>query len=186
MRVDYLEFMGKIIERGHASQIPCVEAPPPPGRSWYLPHFATYNTKHTIQVVFNSGSEFEGVSLNKVLLLGPDLMNNLIGVLMQFCKEKIAVMCDMEQMFHSFCVDPAHRDFLCFLWFEGNDPSKPITEYRMNVHLFGNVPSPAVASHGLRRTASDSEEEYGEEAKRFIHRNFYVNDGLASLTLNKQ
>jgi len=59
MRADCLEFMGKIIEKGHASQIPLVEAPPPPGRSWYLPHFATYhNTKHAIRVVFDSSIEF--------------------------------------------------------------------------------------------------------------------------------
>ena len=100
---------------------------------------------------------------------------------MRFRKEKVAVMCDVEQMFHSFYVDPAHRDFLHFLWFEGNNPSKPIVEYRMNMHLFGNGPSPAVTTYGLRRTVLDSEEEYGEEAKRFIHRNFYVDDGLASL-----
>ena len=178
MKADYLEFMGKIIDKGHASAIPSEEVPPPPGRSWYLPHFATYhNTKRTIRVVFDSSCEFEGVSLNKVLLPGPDLMNNLIGVLMRFRKENIAVMCDIEQMFHSFYVDPPHRDFLRFLWFEGNDPSKPIIEYRMNVHLFGNGPSPAVATYGLRRTAID-----GEEAKKFICRNFYVNDGLTSLS----
>ena len=103
MKADYLEFMGKIIDKGHASAIPSEEVPPPPGRSWYLPHFATYhNTKRTIRVVFDSSCEFEGVSLNKVLLPGPDLMNNLIGVLMRFRKENIAVMCDIEQMFHSF------------------------------------------------------------------------------------
>ena len=142
MKADYLEFMGKIIDKGHASAIPSEEVPPPPGRSWYLPHFATYhNTKRTIRVVFDSSCEFEGVSLNKVLLPGPDLMNNLIGVLMRFRKENIAVMCDIEQMFHSFYVDPPHRDFLRFLWFEGNDPSKPIIEYRMNVHLFDNGPT---------------------------------------------
>ena len=182
MKADYLEFMGKIIDKGHASAIPSEEVPPPPGRSWYLPYFATYhNTKRTIRVAFDSSCEFKGVSLNKVLLPGPDLMNNLIGVLMRFRKENIAVMCDIVQMFHSFYVDPPHRDFLRFLWFEGNDPSKPIIEYRMNVHLFGNGPSPAVATYGLRRTAIDSEEEYGEEAKKFICRNFYVDDGLASL-----
>ena len=169
MKADYLEFMGKIIEKGDASPVP--------------PPFETYhNTKHTIRVAFDSSCEFRGVSLNKVLLPGPDLMNNLIGVLMRFRKENVAVMCDVEQMFHSFHVDPAHRDFLRFLWFEGNDPSKHITEYRMNVHLFGNGPSPAVATYGLRRTAVDGKEKYGEEAKNFICRNFYVDDGLASLT----
>ncbi|XP_048582064.1 uncharacterized protein LOC125561767 [Nematostella vectensis] len=113
-------------------------------------------------------------------------MNNLIGVLMRFRKENTGVMCDVEQMFHSFHVEPSHRDFLRFLWFEENNPEKPVTEYRMNVHLFGNGPSPAIATYGFRRTASDGEEEYGEESKNFIRRNFYVDDGLASLPTAQQ
>ena len=50
----------------------------------------------------------------------------------------------------------------------------------MTVHLFGNGPSPAVATFGLRRTAYDGEEEFGKATQDFIHRNFYVDDGLAS------
>ena len=64
MTADYLEFMGKIIDKGHASAIPSEEVPPPPGCSWYLLHFATYHsTKRTIRVVFDTSCEFEGVSL---------------------------------------------------------------------------------------------------------------------------
>ena len=33
-------------------------------------------------------------------------------------------------------------------------------EYRMNKHLLGNGPNPAVTTYGLRRAASDGE-EYG-------------------------
>ena len=39
--------------------------------------------------------------------------------------------------------------------------------------------------YGLRRTAVDVKEKYGEEAKNFIYRNFYVDDGLASLTTSQ-
>jgi len=65
-------------------------------------------------------------------------------------------MCDVEQLFHSFHVDPKHRDFLHFLWFKDNNPLQPIIENRMTVHLFGNGPCPAVATYGLRRTVKDS------------------------------
>lgn len=88
-------------------------------------------------------------------------------------------MCGIKQMFHSFHVNPLHRDFLRFLWFEGNTAGKPIIEYRMNVHLFGNGPSPAVATFSLRRTAS--EEEFGKAATNFVHCIFYVDDSLTSL-----
>ena len=46
MKADYLGFMGKIIDKGHASAIPSKEVPPPPGRSWYLAHFATYHNNN--------------------------------------------------------------------------------------------------------------------------------------------
>ena len=183
MKKDYLDFMEKVIDKGHASPIPPEDIQAQSGRVWYLPHFGVYHPKKPtqIRVVFDSSAEFEGVSLNKELLAGPDLMNGLLGVLIRFRKENVAVMCDIEQMFHSFHVDPAHRNYLRFLWFQDNDPEKPVAEYRMNVHLFGNGPSPAVATYGLRETVAQGEEEYSEEVKNFVGRNFYVDDGLASL-----
>lgn len=50
----------------------------------------------------------------------------------------------------------------------------------MTVHLFGNAPSPAIATFGLRHTADDGEETFGKETSQFVHRNFYVDDGLSS------
>ena len=189
MANDYVEFMQKIIDKGHASPVPAEELTKPhSGQVWYLPHFGVYHRKKPtqIRVVFDSSAEHASVSLNKELLSGPDLLNSLLGVLIRFRRETTAVMCDIEQMFHSFHVDPVHRDFLRFLWYEDNTPGKQIVEYRMNVHLFGNGPSPAVATFGLRKTAADGEEEFGEEAAEFVHRNFYVDDGLVSRPTAKQ
>lgn len=89
-------------------------------------------------------------------------------------------MCDVEQMFHSFHVESRHQNFLRFLWFKNNDPSERIIEHQMTVHLFGNGPSPAVATFGLRKTALDGEEIHGADTSNFIHRNFYVDDCLVS------
>ena len=190
MQKDYLEFMEKILTKGHASPVPQEEVTSKgqTGKVWYLPHFGVYHPKKPtqIRVVFDSSAEFEGVSLNKELLSGPDMMNSLLGVLIRFRTETTAVMCDIEQMFHSFHVNPSHRDFLRFLWFKDNVIGKPIVEYRMNVHLFGNGPSLAVATFGLRKTAADGEEKFGMAASNFVHRNFYVDDGLASLPTAKQ
>ncbi|XP_078364035.1 uncharacterized protein LOC144648306 [Oculina patagonica] len=175
--------MAKVLEKGHAVQVPPDETLPNDGlgKTWYLPHFGVYHPKKPdqIRVVFDSSAEYRGVSLNKELLTGPDFMNSLVGVLTRFRREDIAAMCDVEQMFHSFHVDPKHRDFLRFLWFKDNDPTQPIVEYRMTVHLFGNGPSPAIATYGLRRTVADGE-EFAPGVKEFVDRNFYVDDGLVS------
>lgn len=193
MERDYFEFFGKVLERGHAVLVPPEELeenqrdPKTTGQTWYLPHFGVYHPKKPkqIRVVFDSSCEFKGVSLNKELLAGPDMMNSLLGVLMRFRQENVGAVCDIEQMFHSFHVDPKHRDFLRFLWFRNNDPSQEIVEYRMVVHLFGNGPSPAVATFGLRKTADEGEEEHGTKVKTFIHQDFYVDDGLTSQPTDK-
>ena len=46
-----------------------------------------------------------------------------------------------------------------FLWFEDCDPIKEITEYRITVHLFGNGPSPAIATFGLKMTVNHGEDK---------------------------
>jgi hypothetical protein len=68
-------------------------------------------------------------------------------------------------MFYSFHVNSEHRNYLRFLWFKNNDPRQEIVDYRMTVHLFGNGPSPAIATFGMRKTAEDGEEGYGSNVK---------------------
>jgi hypothetical protein len=46
----------------------------------------------------------------------------------------------------------------------------------MKVHVFGNSPSPSIATYGLRRTADQAESKFGSDVKAFVHRNFYVDD----------
>ena len=97
---------------------------------------------------------------------------------MRFRQETVGVACDIEQMFHCFYVDPKDRDVLRFFWFKDNNLNEEIVEYDMTVHLFGNTSSPAVATFGLRKTAVDDEEKFGESAKKFVCNDFYVDDGL--------
>ncbi|XP_070578335.1 uncharacterized protein [Ptychodera flava] len=91
-------------------------------------------------------------------------------------------MGDVEQMFHSFRVNKEHRDYLRFFWFKDNDPTNPVIQYRMNVHMFGNVSSPAIATFRLRKIAEDGISTYGEDVKEFIDKNFYAKDRLTSST----
>jgi hypothetical protein len=39
-------------------------------------------------------------SLNSLLMSGPDLTNNWVGVLMRFRKNAVAITSDVEQMFY--------------------------------------------------------------------------------------
>ena len=180
MREHYLSFMEKIFENGHAEVAPPLKEGE---ERWYLPTFGVYHPKKPskIRVVFDSSAQYNGVSLNDVLLTGPDLNNALLGVLIRFRKESVAITTDIEQMFHCFRVREEDRNFLRFLWFQDNDLTKDITEYRMKVHVFGNSPSPAVAVYCLRQSVKEGQPDYDSEVKQFVDRDFYVDDGLKSL-----
>ncbi|GFR64086.1 Gag-pol fusion polyprotein, partial [Elysia marginata] len=131
-----VKFMAKLFETGAAERAPPIEE----GRSrWYryLPLFGVYHPRKPdkIRGVFDSSAIFQGFSLNSMLLSGPDLTNNLIGILIRFRRDSRPITADIEQMFYQFNVDEQHRDFLRFLWFEDNKPEKGLVEYRMTVHL---------------------------------------------------
>lgn len=181
MKKHFFDFMQRVIENGQAEPAPPMR---PAEECWYLPIFGVYHPQKPdkIRVVFDSSAQFQDTSLNDVLLRGPDLNNTLLGVLLRFRKEKIAITADIEQMFYSFKVKEDHRNYLCFLWHKDNHPEGEIIDYRMTVHVFGNSPSPAVAIYGLQRTAELGEAEYGTDAKEFVLRNFYVDDGLTSVS----
>ena len=116
-----------------------------------------------------------------MLLPGRDLTNSLLGILIRFHQDPVALMADIEQMFHSFLVRKEHRNLLRFLWYKDNDPDGGLIEYRMKVHVFDNTSSPAVATFCLQKTAELGEEEFGSDAKEFVHNNFYVDDGRKSV-----
>lgn len=78
-------------------------------------------------MVFDLLAEYSDISLNKELLPSPD--EQPLGSPNSLQRETTVIMCPIEQMFHSFHMDPNHRDFLRFMWFENNKPGKPIKEY---------------------------------------------------------
>ncbi|MEE6522950.1 hypothetical protein FKM82_021610 [Ascaphus truei] len=95
--------MQKIFLSGHAESAPPLREDE---ECWYLPSFGIYHPQKPgqIRVVFDYSAQHQGVSLNDVLLTGPDLTNSLLGVLIRFRKEPIAITADIQQMFHCFLV----------------------------------------------------------------------------------
>lgn len=120
--------------------------------------------KRKLQVVFDCMASYQDTSLNKELLQGPDLTNTLVGVLLRFHEEPVALMADIESMFYQVNVPERDADLLRFLWWPDGKLDEPMKEYRMMVHLFGATSSPSVTSYALRRTTEDHKEEASPEA----------------------
>lgn len=60
--------------------------------------------------MFDCAANFLGVSLKDMLLQGPDLNNNLTGVLMRFPEEPVVVVANIESMSHQDRVDSEDCD----------------------------------------------------------------------------
>ena len=178
-KADYIRFMEEITVKGYARKSTMTAAP---GKMWYLPHHGVYhpNKPGKIRVVFDLSAEHKGTCLNKELLPGPDLTNQIIGVLLRFREEHVGVMGDIEAIFHQVKVPDTLCSFLKFLWWEVSDTSKEIIDYEMTAHVFGGSSSPSCSNYALRKTAMDNEELYGKDVATILEKNFYVNDMLKS------
>ena len=81
----------------------------------YLIMGSTTQTSLGRCVVFDLIAEFHGTSINKALLPGPDLTNQIVKVLLQFRDEQIVVTGDIEAMYHQVKVPQNQRCFIRFL-----------------------------------------------------------------------
>ena len=111
---DYFHFMEKIFGRGHTIPVPQEEllaGTQSDGCLGYFPHFGVYHPQNPKQilVVFDSSAEYQGISLNKQFFSRLVLMNSLACVLIRFRQESISLMCDIEQIFHSFYINLVQR-----------------------------------------------------------------------------
>ena len=173
----YNATMNEYIEEGHAERVPTDELQPGDWPVWYLPHHPlTHPLKpEKVLVVFYCAAQFTQTSLNRQLLQGPDLTNNIVGVLTRFHQEFVGLVADIQSMFHQVRVEPRDCDALRFLWWPGGDLPAELTEYRMVKHLFGATSSPSIVNLCLKK-APEMDGGWNSEVANVIKRNMYVDD----------
>ena len=109
-----------------------------------------------IRVVFDCSAEFKEVSLNKNLMKGPDLTNQIVGVLTRFYEEPVVIMGDIESMFHQVIVPREGRSLLRFLWWQDHNINGSAKNFEMCVHVSRGTSSPSCCNYALKRNAYDN------------------------------
>ncbi len=181
----YATGMQDLLDKGYAERVVQDEreSKTDGGPVWYIPHHGVTSEKKPdkLRIVFDCAAKYGGTNLNNEVLQGPDLTNKLIGVLLRFRQEKVAIMGDIEAMYHQVKVDVRHRDALRFLWWPKGDMARQPEIYRMTVHLFGGVWSPSCANYALHRAAEENSDSFDSETIQTVLNNMYVDDCLKSL-----
>ena len=93
-REDNVKLMDEVINKGYAEVVPAENTAKK--NTWYIPHHGLYHPKKKFRAVFDCATTYQNQSLNKNLLQGPDLTNNLVGMLTRFRQEPVACFIKCE------------------------------------------------------------------------------------------
>ena len=166
----YDSVVKQYLEKGWA--VPVTEDKEPEDKPvYYLPHHGVYRPGHPstpLRVVFDPACTFKGISLNSFLLKGPNLIGNLLGVLLRFREERVAIFGDISKMFLQIKLKEEDCDVHRFLWRNMETDRKPDVFKLVRV-TFGDKPSPDMASFVMLKLAETFEETHPEAADILRH-----------------
>ena len=172
--------MSGIFDDGHAEFINPEDVPDDVPK-WVLPlHVVFHPNKPTKpRCCHDAKAMLQGVSLNSLLLTGPDLLNRLLGVLFKFRRHEVTVSADIKGFFHQVYVYEKDKYLFQFYWYVDADLREPKLCY-IKVHTFGAKSSPTVSTYVLRHHATLHKDEISPETLEAIMEMFYVDDFLGS------
>ena len=104
-----------------------------------------------IRVVFDCSAEFDERSLNKELLIGPDLTNHIVAVRTRFWQNSIAFVADIAIMYYQLIVSEYQQTFIKFLWWNDHNIDEDPIDFAISAHVFGRASSVSCANYVLRR-----------------------------------
>ena len=189
LSVKYKEAISTYIKEGYARKMTKEETIITSEKTWYLPHHPVFHPQKPgkVQLVVVAAAKCKGKSLNKELFNGSDLLHSLVGVLLQFRNNKIALVGDVEAMFHQVRVKPSERDALWLLWADSpfEEPTK-INTYQMLAHIFGATDSPCCANFAMKCAARDNKEKCSSVASESILKSFYADALLKSVITTEE
>ena len=169
IRKSYAEGVQELEKENFITQVDAGEA------KHYLAHFPILkpgSLTTSLRIVMDCS-----VALNKYLLSGPKLMNDVVSVLLRFRSRLVGFTGDVSKMFFRIKMLPEDKPYHCFLWRE-EAASAPRT-YSFNVHVFGNTGSPFVAIYAVKEQARLHAEQFPKAAET-ISRSSLVDDILDS------
>ena len=184
LKTQYVSDIRSDVEKGYVVPVSPHDSKNRSDREWYVPHHPVLNPNKpgNFRRVLNGASNFHGKLLNNSLLVGPDLLQNLLFVLMRFREHKYAISADIEGMFMQVGLLESDQRSLRFLWRE--DPTSDVSVFQYARHIVGAKDSPTLGYYALRRTPVENQDRYPDAACAMLN-NFYMDDYLGSVKIQK-
>ncbi|KAK3879621.1 hypothetical protein Pcinc_015822 [Petrolisthes cinctipes] len=136
----YSDQMQDMVARGVARKLTDEEMRNYEGPVHYIPHHEVLRpeSKSTpIRIVFNSSASYMGHVLNDYYAKGPDVLNDLFGILLRFREKPVAIVGDISKMYNSVLISELDQMTHRFLWRNMNPDKKSRPLLPSNSHLRG-------------------------------------------------
>ena len=149
----YQQQIQDVIDRDVARKLNTEEITKYNGPVHYISHHEVLKTdsKSTpVRIVFNSSASYMGHILNEYWAKGPDLLNNLLGILIRFRENRVAFIGDVSKMYHTVKTKVVEQHTHRFLWRDMNTAREPDT-YVIQRVSFGDRPSGTIATVAMRK-----------------------------------
>lgn len=161
----YKEQIDDMLKRGVAKKLTKDEIRHYSGPVHYVSHHEILkpdSISTPTRIVFNSSASYNGHILNHYWAKGPNVLNNLFGLLLRFRENPIAFIGDISKMFNSIRLSEFDCHVHRFLWRGLED--RPPDHYALTAVPFGNICSPAIAVLVMRQTAYKYKERFPKAA----------------------
>jgi len=99
---EYCAQINDMVSRGVARKLSTDDLEKYQGPIFHLPHHEIHkpdSLSTPLRIVFDSSAKHMGISLNDCLVKGPDVLTNMLGILLRF--RQVAVMGDIKKMYNS-------------------------------------------------------------------------------------
>ncbi|XP_062709477.1 uncharacterized protein LOC134288485 [Aedes albopictus] len=148
-------------------------------RTWYLPIGVVVNEKKPgkVRIIWDAAAKVEGISLNSMLLTGPDLLTPLLSVMFPYRERQVAVSADIKEMFLQILIREQDRSALLFPY--RDSPELPMSTMVSDVAIFGAACSPAHSQFVKNMNAAEQEAELPRGAAA-VKKRHYVDDYVDS------
>ncbi|KAK3540848.1 hypothetical protein QTP86_002344 [Hemibagrus guttatus] len=131
-----------------------------------------------VRLVWNSSQRFRGISMNDLLMKGPDVLNQIRAVLLRFRSGVYAALGDIKKMYNLVWLEDREVHLHRFLWRDSED--EEFGEYGITRVNIGDKPAGCIAQLTMRETANLSSFAHLGEERRVLQHDSYVDDILTS------
>ena len=126
-------------------------------------------------VFYGSAKTTNGLSLNDILLVGPNVQQDLFSILLRFRMHNYVLIADIEKMYRQILVSDKDCHYQRILW--RNSPLEQFKHFVLRTVTYGTASASFLATRCLIQIGKDHEASFPDAASAIIN-DFYVDDLL--------